>query len=132
MCFFKCFRKKNKNKQKEIEKIIINDKQEKVVLNEKEIILDDEKIIKEKKEPSNLKNINALNVKEVLLKEDEDAEDEVDTSKDFERVMARNAAVKMIQADLDMKNAPAIEKKGPKSEETDKKKNFEALFKKDK
>ncbi|HHX79100.1 MAG TPA: hypothetical protein GX695_05065 [Acholeplasmataceae bacterium] len=49
--------------------------------------------------------------------------------------MARNAAVKMIQADLDKKsnkNKLLSNKKINKNPQNDKKKNFEELFKKEK
>ena len=67
------------------------------------------------------------------ISNDDEIED-IDTSKDYERVMARNAAVKIIQADLDMRNNNKLLdiKSSRKDPESDKKKNFEDLFKKNK
>lgn len=119
MCIFKCFRKKKKE--------LINDTKIEVgkVNNDKiNSSLDNDNLLKiETQQNNNFKNIQR------------DLDEEVDTSKDYEKVMARNAAVKLIQSDLDKKNSKnkILRKKfSNKKKGQDKKKNFEELFKKDK
>lgn len=122
MSIFNCFKKK-KNKHRPVEEIIINE------IEKTELILNDNLSQITKIDNNNFKNTNEI------IKKAEEFGEEVDTSKDFEKVMARNAAVKMIQADLDKKsnkNKLLSNKKINKNPQNDKKKNFEELFKKEK
>lgn len=122
MSIFNCFKKK-KNKHRPVEEIIINE------IEKTELIKNDNLSQITKIDNNNFKNTNEI------IKKAEEFGEEVDTSKDFEKVMARNAAVKMIQADLDKKsnkNKLLSNKKINKNPQNDKKKNFEELFKKEK
>lgn len=122
MSIFNCFKKK-KNIHRPVEEIIINE------IEKTELIKNDNLSQITKIDNNNFKNTNEI------IKKAEEFGEEVDTSKDFEKVMARNAAVKMIQADLDKKsnkNKLLSNKKINKNPQNDKKKNFEELFKKEK
>lgn len=127
MCIFNCFRRKKKNEiiQKQAEEVIIKK-------DIKDILSKDENLsIIEKKDNDN-NNLQSI-IESTKTEDDFDAE--VDTSKDFQKVMARNAAMRMIQSDFDgkSKNSNKLEDKNlSKNQENDKKKNFENLFKKDK
>ncbi|MDD2258536.1 MAG: hypothetical protein PHU02_02315 [Bacilli bacterium] len=122
MCIFKwCKRKKkDKFKHKQVEAVISKDKPTPLVFKNDDLPFEEKKDITVLKDAIDISN-------------DDEIED-IDTSKDYERVMARNAAVKIIQADLDMRNNNKLldSKSSRKDPESDKKKNFEDLFKKNK